>query len=100
MPERLTPRQRAARNNHRRGWCDGIQAFIAANEHLWGNLLVDIPNPPVPKDVTPLCAGQCPRCADTGLTQQGFGRLPKPCACRQGTIASDTLSTPKEEKQC
>jgi hypothetical protein len=26
MPERLTPRQRAARNCHRRGWCDALRA--------------------------------------------------------------------------
>jgi hypothetical protein len=48
--------------------------------------------PPVPKDVTKSTpADQCPRCADTGLIRQGFGRQPKPCGCWVGTP-----STPKE----
>ena len=41
---------RTARNSYNKGWSDGVQTFIEANNHLWGGLLVEIPEPPVTKE--------------------------------------------------
>jgi hypothetical protein len=62
-------------------------AFCGSMEaELTGARLVKcLPYPSTPAD-------RCPRCADTGLIRQGFGRQPKPCGCPAGTP-----STPKEE---